>query len=245
MSTKPVPPKALVDWIGGGDYLEMGNRHLRFMTELGGLEPTHKVLDVGCGCGRTATALVDFLKSPGSYTGFDSQETAIDWCRKYIRSDAADFRFEHMDVYNGFYNPSGAIRAHDFVFPYTQNTFDFVCLWSVFTHMLRHGVTNYLYEICQVLKPGGKCFMTAFVLDDEAKHLIVDRKSSLDIRHEYGYAFVADKDNPESAVGYQPEMLLRLIDEADLKLHAGPFPGSWCGREKFTDYQDILILTKD
>lgn len=245
MSTKPVPPQKMVDWIGGGDYLEMGDRHLRFMTELGGLEPTHKVLDVGCGCGRTARALVDFLKSPGSYTGFDSQEPAIDWCRKYIRSDAADFRFEHMDVYNGFYNPSGAIQAHEFVFPYMHDTFDFACLWSVFTHMLNFGTIRYLGEISRILKPGGTCFLTAFLINSESVGLMADQKSSLNIRNCYGKAFVADVNNPEGAVGYKPETLLDWVSQAGLRLHTGPFWGSWCGRKKFTDYQDILVLTKD
>jgi ubiquinone/menaquinone biosynthesis C-methylase UbiE len=41
-----------------------------------------RVFDVGCGLGRLARVLTDFLSPDGAYYGIDANESSIDWCRK-------------------------------------------------------------------------------------------------------------------------------------------------------------------
>ena len=54
-------------------------------------------------------------------------------------------------------------------FPCADNSFDLVFLTSVFTHMFAGDVENYLSEISRVLKPGGKCLITWFLLDEVSR----------------------------------------------------------------------------
>src|ERR1700733_8769025 len=48
-----VPPRWL-NPIGDGDFESTGAEFLEYFIRLGGLDPSHRVLDVGCGIGRMA-----------------------------------------------------------------------------------------------------------------------------------------------------------------------------------------------
>ena len=91
----PVPPAELLASvnIGPGDYVGIGRRYLNNFVELGGLKPDHRVLDVGCGIGRMAVPLLEYLDERGSYEGFDIVPLGIDWCREKISPRRPSFRF--------------------------------------------------------------------------------------------------------------------------------------------------------
>jgi hypothetical protein len=76
-----VPPKGL--WYVGGEenYRQINEEFLGYFIEIGGLKPSHRVLDVGCGIGIMAARLTDFLSPVGSYDGFDVVKIGIDWDR--------------------------------------------------------------------------------------------------------------------------------------------------------------------
>ena len=78
-------------FIGSGDFKEQGIRQLDHLIEYCHLHPDHRVLDVGCGIGRTAIALTDYLSSSGSYEGFDIVPKGIDWCQKHIAAKYPTF----------------------------------------------------------------------------------------------------------------------------------------------------------
>ena len=75
---------------------------------------------------------------------------AIEWCQREVTSRYPNFRFTHVDVFNAAYNPSGALRASEFSFPYRAEQFDLVFLYSVFTHLLPEALEHYLSEIGRV-----------------------------------------------------------------------------------------------
>ena len=129
------------------------------MVELGDLKASDRVLDIGCGPGRLAVPLTRYLDDAGSYDGLDIIPESIDWCRENISKRDERFRFHLADIRNSAYNESGADSCVELsFFPSTDETFDFVFLASVFTHMLPEGVEHYLSEIARVLKPGGTLF---------------------------------------------------------------------------------------
>ena len=135
-SERLVPPTDLMH-VGGGDFEKIGKEILQTLIEIGGLKPNERVLDVGCGVGRAAIPLTNFMKDNGSYEGFDIVPKEIKWCQKNISRRFPNFRFQLADVYNKAYNPYGKYKASDYKFPYEDESFDFVFLTSVFTHLLK------------------------------------------------------------------------------------------------------------
>ena len=53
-------PRGL-SFVGCGDFEQIGREYLGHFKELGGLRPDSRVLDIGCGIGRMAIPLMDYL----------------------------------------------------------------------------------------------------------------------------------------------------------------------------------------
>lgn len=238
-----VPPQSMI-FIGSGDFAQIGLEFRKYFIDLAGLRPDNKVLDVGCGLGRMAVPLTDYLSAGGEYWGFDIVKSAVDWCTRHITRKFGHFHFLHSDVYNRHYNPKGSIGATELKFPFNNASFDFVFLTSVFTHMLPGGVENYLAEISRVLRPGGTCFMTFFLRNAESAGLIAAKRSSLDLAHEMSGCAVVDEADPEAALAYSETFVLEQLEIHGLELSRPIQYGSWCGRDDFLTYQDVIIARK-
>lgn len=238
-----IPPRGL--WFVGGekDFQAINEEFAQYFVTLGGLRPDHRVLDVGCGIGVVASRLTRLLNAQGSYDGFDIVRVGIDWATKNIGRRYPNFRFTHTDVFNKHYNPKGKLDPDTFPFPHPDGRFDFVFLKSVFTHMRPEGVQHYMREIRRVLKPTGRCLATAFLLNDESTALIRAGRSSLALSHDFGGYSVVDPAFPETTIGFPETSFLQWARDAGLQLQPPVHFGSWCRREKFLSYQDILVLS--
>jgi len=102
-----------------------------------GLKNKDYVIDVGCGSGRLALPLSEFLL--GGYLGIDILPDLINYARDKV--GRKDWVFE---VTEGLTIPEQEKKA------------DFVCFFSVFTHLLHEKSYVYLQEAKRVLKPTGK-----------------------------------------------------------------------------------------
>lgn len=238
-----VPPPELV-YVGLGDFKEIGERHLGYFVDLCRLEPGHRVLDVGCGVGRIAIPLTQFLDASGGYEGFDVVAEAVDWCRGKITPRYPGFRFRHVDVRNGAYNATAAESAATLRFPYGDGEFDFVCAVSVFTHLVFDDARNYLAEIGRVLKPGAASFVSFYVYDEEAARLVAEGRSSLPFLWQEGRARIVDPAEPEHATAYEPDTLREMYAEAGLEIVEPIRQGGWCERRASVDYQDVVVARK-
>jgi len=227
----------------GTVYREAGERYLELFKELGGLEPDHAVLEPGCGTGRMAMPLTTYLSAEGSYDGFDVMAEVIEECVKEIGSTHPNFRFQHVDVHNRVYNRGGSLDPESFAFPYADESFDFVFLTSVFTHMLPPEVRHYMDEIRRVLKPTGSSLMTFFLLNPDATAAIEAGKTKRKFAHQgEGYRYdIAGR--PEAALAYREEDALSLIDAAGLAV-AGVHHGRWTGREPAAAGQDVIVVKR-
>lgn len=163
-----MPPKGLI-YTGAGEFLKMGTQITNMFVNKHGLQPHHKVLDVGSGIGRLAIPLTKIINANGSYDGFDVIKIGTDWCTKNITKRFANFKFKYMPLHNDLYNNTGA-EANKFVFPYPDNSFDFGIANSLFTHMMPDEVQQYYTEIHRVLKPGGKFYATFFSVNTQARY---------------------------------------------------------------------------
>jgi SAM-dependent methyltransferase len=184
-------------------------------VELAGLTPGDAVLEPGCGTGRMAKPLSRYLTS-GSYDGFDVVPSAIEWCEQNIKHP--NFRFRHVDVRNRYYNPDGSLDPQTFEFPCSGESFDFAFLTSVFTHMLPPEVRHYLSELRRVLRPGGRCLMTFFLLNGDSVR-VRDSGPQRQFAHRGdGYCYEVPG-APEAAVGYREEDVFGFLESAGFELY--------------------------
>lgn len=238
-------PFDAVDLVGEGDFVEIGEEFKGYLIKLSKLEPNQRVLDVGCGIGRIARPLTRYLDESGEYVGFDVVKRGIKWCNRNISSSFENFKFIHVDVYNHSYNAKGTIPAVGFRFPFEDDYFDHVILTSVFTHMVHQEVDAYLGEIARVLKPGGRCLATFFILNAESLAAIDAGSSTLDFRFTLDdLCKVVNKDDPEAAVAYREEIVFDLLERHGLVLGIPIQYGAWSKRSDFLSYQDVVIAEK-
>lgn len=241
--TVHLPNKELQLAIGDG-YEAVGKEFFHYFISFGEVKPEEKILDVGCGCGRMAVPLTMYLHKPGYYRGFDISREAIDWCKKNITSAYPHFLFEYADIFNKEYNEQGVIASKKYTFPYADNTFDFIFLTSVFTHLLPEDMEHYFSEISRTLKSGGRCLITFFLLNEESRTLMNEKPQVMNFRYGEGEYRVIDPTTPERAISFEESYIRQLYAKNNLRIQDPVHYGSWCGRSSFLSFQDIIICIK-
>lgn len=255
----PVPTDEMVQAYSGSaraeQYVALGDSLLAFLVQYAGLEPHHRVLDVGCGVGLAARPLARFLTAAGSYDGFDVMRKPVEWCAAQYRA-FPNFRFRHADVYNEHYNPGGRVAAREYVFPYPDDRFDLVILTSVFTHLLPRDVRNYLRELARVMKRGARSFVTYFLLNAESNAWLDGWLKEHPGEHDRGIlggagfrwrydesCRVYDRDVPETAVAYEESWIRGLYEEHGLTIAMVQY-GQWCRGSYQAGWQDAILSVK-
>lgn len=239
------PPEEMV-YTGRGNFQATGRNFLGYFKNLCGLQPHHRVLEVGSGIGRMAIPLTQYLNSSGSYDGLEIVDVGVRWCQEEITPHYPNFRFRWADVYNQGYNPDGKYEPEQFVLPYPSNSFDFVFLTSVFTHMMRNELDNYLYEVARVMKLQGRCLITYFLHDNETADLIASGQSHYGFGAYTEHCYIANPALPEDVVGYDWSYINSLYTRFHLEVEY-KYPGSWRGRPcpiEPQSCQDIVVARK-
>lgn len=245
----PIPPEELRVWVGPfGDaelYRASGESDLQSIIELCGLKPHAQVLEVGCGCGRIATALGSYLADSGSYAGFDVAPPLLNWCREELQPRLRRFRFHLADeVHAPGHNPSGNKSAAEFEFPYPSGGFDLVILSSVLTHILPEAIGNYLRETARVLRPAASAFITAFLFDAAAANAVNTQTTIFDFRHRIGSCLTFDPVHPEEGIACEEGWFLEEVSRAGLRLRTLR-RGDWRKVRSYLITQDHVVATKD
>ena len=120
----------------GGDFEAVGRLEYYLLLQHG-LRPADSVIDVGCGSGRLAVCLREYLK--GRFVGIDIVPDLYEYAEKICRRP--DWRF---------------YAAPGLSIPEPDDSADFICFFSVFTHLTHEQSYRYLQDARRVLKPGGK-----------------------------------------------------------------------------------------
>lgn len=220
--------------IGGTRFVQLGRQVTNLLRAHAGLTPDSRVLEIGCGCGTNAFALAEILDD-GNYVGMDIERVSLKAARDNLQLRRKSFQFDFLDIQSDAYNPKGLKLAAEYVFPYPNESFDVVFFISVFTHMLTDEVSNYTRQIARILKPGGRCFFTAYLLD---RDMTIPFPFS---SQEHSYMNEAI---PAIAVAYRLAFLSSAFSESGMHCTAGPLWGSIHGGESETGLQDILVFTK-
>jgi SAM-dependent methyltransferase len=210
----------------------------------GRLQPHERVLDLGSGNGQKAHALTYYLNDKGSYEGLDIVKSDVEFCQQRY-AILPNFRFQLADVYSSHYHPMGRYLDTEYRLPFSDGEFDLAFLSSVFTHMLPDGVANYIAQISRVLKPGGRCVATFFLLTRDSTQRIEAGVSSLDFKFPFGFYRVIDPRNPSKSVALDEEWVRDRFAAAGLRVVEATY-GYWCGgKDLLGAYQDVLITVKE
>jgi hypothetical protein len=76
-----------------------------------------------------------------------------------------------------------------------------------------------------------------------SRKLIADGASGLPFDGAEEAVAIVDEDVPEEAVAYGDDWVFEALRRHGLVL-TGLHPGSWCGREEFVSFQDIVIAER-
>lgn len=234
----PHPPPESI-FVGDGDYRTIGAEFLGHFVRLGRLMPHERVLDIGCGIGRMAVPLTQYLDPErGSYDGVDPVMDGILWCAQTITPVYPRFHFQRLDIAHPLYNPKGSLPGTEVQFGFANGSFDFITMVSVATHLPPEELTVYLHEASRLLAPGGRLFLTAFAIDGQA----TGQERLKFKRWQDGPGWYAIEEAPLAAAGIADEFLLAQTQAAGLLVESLR-PGHWRGISA-AHYQDLLIATK-
>ncbi|MXN64355.1 methyltransferase domain-containing protein [Stappia sp. GBMRC 2046] len=240
----PVPPRDSI-FVGDGDFRTIGLEFLRYFIEIGGLRENDRVLDVGCGIGRMAVPLTQYLDpAAGEYAGVDPAASGIEWCSRNIASHYPNFRFTHIDVSHPLYNPDGCVDGSAIALPFSAGAYDFVIMTSVVTHLPACEIRPYFAEIARLLAPGGRFFISAFVIEDGIELDGDGRDPRLGFEREgQGSAWHANKETPLAAVAFDDGFLDRHLRASGFELAIKQL-GRWRGKSDAPNYQDFIVAVK-
>lgn len=235
------PPRSKI-FVGDGNFEFIGREFLEYFIDFCQLKPHERVLEIGSGIGRMAIPLTSYLDKSGSYVGMDIVDEGIAWCRKKITPKFPNFTFFRSDIYNEQYNPKGQYHALEYHFPFEDASFDFVFLTSVFTHMLRRDIDHYLSEISRVLRPGGRCLITYFLLNPETFTFM--QNATHPFKFSYEDCLVIDNKMPEASIAHPEDKIRDLYDKYRLQISEPIRYGKWSGRPDYVSSQDIVVAVK-
>lgn len=95
--------------------------------------------------------------------------------------------------------------------------------------MLPRDVQHYVSEISRVLRPGGKCLFSAFLLDDRARAGMASGQSAYNFDCELAGCWTVDPVTPETTVACDEPTMTSLLRRHSLLPDATRF-GAWSGR---------------
>ena len=240
------PPIHLRRFVGAVATPDGSSMHYAMILKLvAHLKSDGRILDLGCGCGLLELAIKDYL-SEGHAIGVDIHRPCIEWATKHISRRNHNISFQHADIYNPDYWPSGKLSAEQFFANLDEWGFDIIVAKSLFTHMLIDELPVYFREVSRRLRPQGKGLLSFFLLNEDQRRLQGEGKNKIEFRRPakgQPYAFrrmVA----PSAAVAYDKGFLHQMLTQAGLRCTA-TFYGAWSGRTESLGFQDLLVVEKE
>lgn len=184
----------------GGMWEEMGELQIKFMKEKG-LEPSHDLLDVGCGSLRGGIPFIHYLNEE-KYCGLDVNPSLIKAGQSEIlKANLLDKK------------PTLLVNDN-FQFNLFKKKFDYAIAQSVFTHLPANVIQRCLINIAKVLKPNGRFYTTIF----EIKKKFTDK--SINQSGKGGVTTYIDKD----PFHYHISMFEYMVKDSPLEFQ---YIGDW------------------
>ena len=226
------------------EFVEIGDDIVRRLREVAGLGPESRVVDIGCGYGRLAHALLRWPGFRGRYAGIDILERHVGWCAECLAPLAGGrFEFRFLDVRNGRYNPQGALDPNTVDLGVPPRSADVVVLSSVFTHMYPEQITHYLEQIRLMAAPGARVFATFFLLNDAWRAAAAENRPRYPLPHALNdVCRFMDAADPLHVIAYEESWVRQQVAAAAFGPVGSVLYGSWSGRADAFDFQDVLVF---
>lgn len=104
MRTEQINGHPLSDVVGGGDPELVASEVVTVIEKYANLTSSESILDVGCGCGRIAAALTQYIDRKSRYIGIDIVPGLIDFARNFITPRYPSFQFVLLNESNSSYD---------------------------------------------------------------------------------------------------------------------------------------------
>lgn len=239
----PTPGKALMKHVTGNpdltpeQYFGIGRAVALDIFKLGVIhDPSAKVIDIGCGCGRIAQFLLPMLEpTKGQYIGYDTWADGPAWATENLSTIHPHGQFIHL----GETSQYEASTAHAFGVP--AGSQDAVIAISLFSHLRKEAANQCLSEISKALRPGGKAYLTFLASKERFREWFPDLACPED---DYGIYYV----KPGSEDSFVEERVLASLFEANSlaikeKLY-GTFRGDRFRGRGLAGYQDVFVAER-
>ncbi len=144
----------------GGMWDEIGELQFRWLVAQG-MAPHHKLLDLGCGCGRLAVKAVPYLDAH-NYFGIDISPSLLAAARSEIEA-AGVLQKLSQDALRAtaHFDPSPAMPA-----------VDFIMALSLFTHLTLQRLPTALRTIRAHMAPGARFYATFFTAPEGTAQML-------------------------------------------------------------------------
>lgn len=133
----------------GGLWEDMGRHQFEFLKKHG-LEPQHRLLDIGCGSLRGGLLFIEYLDK-GHYTGFDLSSEVIEAGNRKVREQGLADKSPQLLVNH----------KKNLKFDFLEGaTFDFLLAQSVFSHLQPDHIRECFDNLEKVMAPGARFLFT-------------------------------------------------------------------------------------
>lgn len=222
-------------------YARIGKQFNNLLIEYARLQRKSRILDIGCGSGRLAHPLQDFLV--GDYHGFDVHPHFIDYCKTTYTKQ--NFKFSTIDIRHDEYNPNGKLDAATYEFPYPAKTFDVVTAIAVFNHFQTNWLFQYIRQISRVLKPNGVFLGTMLLLNQQSMEFINKQtRPPYQFIHRKPESWHDFESRPLFNVAHLEESVRRVFIKSNLMIREPIRYGEWCESRIALSGPDVIIAQK-
>jgi SAM-dependent methyltransferase len=140
----------------GSHWREVGKLQFEFLVSQG-LQPEHRLLDVGCGALRGGIHFIRYLE-PGHYFGIDLNHSLL--------KAGIDHEVPRAGLTDRM-PPTNLRQTDTFACDDFGVTFDFMLSVSVFSHLPLNHLRLCLHQLAKVTEPGARYFTTYFEAPDD------------------------------------------------------------------------------
>jgi SAM-dependent methyltransferase len=159
------------DAVGLGSFEHIGRMELALLRQAG-LQPSHTLVDFGCGTGRLAVHAIPALPE-GRYIGIDISQEMLR--RLESRLQALSKETCRVSLVHGPSDP----------FPLADASVDMLCAFSVFTHMEHEDSYRYLLDARRVVRRGGRIVFSCLPIDSLTGQGIFKDSASVDLQRRW------------------------------------------------------------